>query len=77
LITGAGSGIGRATAVAMAKLGGRMFLTDINAAGLAETRASSRAGSEVCASRASTSPVSKSAGASRTRSRASSGPWTW
>jgi NAD(P)-dependent dehydrogenase (short-subunit alcohol dehydrogenase family) len=52
-ITGAGSGIGRATAVAMAELGGRMFLTDINAAGLAETRGIVEgAGGEVCASRA-------------------------
>ncbi|MFE3293195.1 SDR family oxidoreductase [Rhodococcus sp. NPDC059234] len=37
LITGAGSGIGRATALAVAAEGGELFLTDINAAGLAET----------------------------------------
>ena len=37
LITGAASGIGRATAIAMAKLGANMFLTDINANGLEET----------------------------------------
>jgi NAD(P)-dependent dehydrogenase (short-subunit alcohol dehydrogenase family) len=36
-ITGAASGIGRATAVAVAGRGARMFLTDINGAGLAET----------------------------------------
>ncbi len=33
-ITGAASGIGRATAVAMAKMGARVFITDINEAGL-------------------------------------------
>jgi NAD(P)-dependent dehydrogenase (short-subunit alcohol dehydrogenase family) len=37
LITGAASGIGRATAIAMAGLGARLFLTDINQAGLDET----------------------------------------
>lgn len=37
LITGAGSGIGRATAVQAAARGSRLVLTDVNAAGLAET----------------------------------------
>ena len=37
LITGAGSGIGRATAIAAAAVGAELFLTDINASGLAET----------------------------------------
>jgi len=37
LITGAASGIGRSTAVAMARLGSRLFLTDRNAKGLEET----------------------------------------
>lgn len=37
LITGAGSGIGRATAKAAGVDGAHLFLTDINAAGLAET----------------------------------------
>ncbi len=36
-ITGAASGIGRSTAIAMAKLGARLFLTDINAQKLRET----------------------------------------
>ncbi|MFO8048417.1 MAG: SDR family oxidoreductase [Desulfosudaceae bacterium] len=37
LITGAASGIGRATAIAAGKLGARLFLTDINDEMLAET----------------------------------------
>lgn len=36
-ITGAASGIGRATALAMARRGTRLFLTDINEKGLVET----------------------------------------
>jgi NAD(P)-dependent dehydrogenase (short-subunit alcohol dehydrogenase family) len=52
-ITGAASGIGRAAALAVARRGGRLFLTDINAAGLEETAALAReAGGEVAASRA-------------------------
>lgn len=37
VITGAGSGIGRATAVQAAEKGARLILTDVNADGLAET----------------------------------------
>ncbi|TFG30629.1 MAG: SDR family oxidoreductase [Promethearchaeota archaeon] len=37
LITGAASGIGRSTAIAMGKLGANLFLTDINPEGLKET----------------------------------------
>ena len=37
-VTGAASGIGRAMALAMADRGLRLFLTDIDAAGLDETR---------------------------------------
>ena len=36
-ITGAGSGIGRATALALARRGARLALADVNEAGLAET----------------------------------------
>ncbi|MHA1148292.1 MAG: SDR family oxidoreductase [Promethearchaeota archaeon] len=36
IITGAASGIGRSTAIKMAKLGVNLFLTDINASGLEE-----------------------------------------
>ena len=43
LITGAASGIGRATAVAAARAGARVFLTDINAAGLEQVAAAIRA----------------------------------
>lgn len=39
LVTGAASGIGRATALAVAAQGGKLVLTDIDAAGLAETAA--------------------------------------
>jgi len=48
-ITGAASGIGRSTAVAMAAAGCKLFLSDINAAGLQETVALvARRGGEVC-----------------------------
>jgi len=48
LITGAASGIGRATALAMARRGARVILTDINATGLDETcRLVREAGGEV------------------------------
>lgn len=39
LVTGAGSGIGRATSVECSKLGARLVLVDINEQGLADTRA--------------------------------------
>lgn len=49
LITGAASGIGRATAIAMARSGARLFLTDINQEGLEETsRMITGDGGEVC-----------------------------
>lgn len=38
LVTGAGSGIGRATAIEASRLGGRIILVDINEAGLIETK---------------------------------------
>ena len=44
LITGAASGIGRATALATARRGGRLLLTDIDAEGLDRTAADVRAG---------------------------------
>jgi meso-butanediol dehydrogenase/(S,S)-butanediol dehydrogenase/diacetyl reductase len=42
LVTGAASGIGRATAVRLASEGARVFCTDVNEVGLAETLASIR-----------------------------------
>jgi len=39
MVTGAGSGIGRATAVEASKLGARLILVDINAVGIDETKA--------------------------------------
>ncbi|ODR08566.1 short chain dehydrogenase [Mycolicibacillus koreensis] len=51
-LTGAASGIGRATALALAAEGAQLFLTDRNAEGLAETVADARAlGAEVPAHR--------------------------
>src|SRR3990172_9371250 len=48
-ITGAASGIGRSTAVAIAAMGGRLFLTDINLGGLEDTvNIILKAGGEVC-----------------------------
>ena len=43
LVTGAASGIGRATAVAAAREGAQLFLTDINAAGLEQVAGEIRA----------------------------------
>ena len=43
LLTGAASGIGRATALKLAADGAELFLTDRNAEGLAETVADARA----------------------------------
>lgn len=42
-ITGAASGIGRATALRLAEYGAELYLTDRNAEGLAETVADARA----------------------------------
>jgi NAD(P)-dependent dehydrogenase (short-subunit alcohol dehydrogenase family) len=53
LITGAASGIGRSTAIAMSALGGRLFLTDINGKKLEEVAGMiSKNGGEVCRSKA-------------------------
>jgi NAD(P)-dependent dehydrogenase (short-subunit alcohol dehydrogenase family) len=53
LVTGAASGIGRATAIAAARLGAELVLTDIDAEGLAGTvEAVARDGGKVLASRA-------------------------
>lgn len=53
LVTGAASGIGRATALAVAEAGGELVLTDINAEGLAATVADiETAGGQVAAWRA-------------------------
>jgi NADP-dependent 3-hydroxy acid dehydrogenase YdfG len=52
-ITGAASGIGRCTAIAMGKLGCRLFLTDINDDGLKKTvNVISDSGGKVCQVRA-------------------------
>jgi NAD(P)-dependent dehydrogenase (short-subunit alcohol dehydrogenase family) len=52
-ITGAASGIGRSTALAMAATGCRLFLTDVNADALQETvKLIAKEGGEVCKCRA-------------------------
>lgn len=52
-ITGAASGIGRTTAIAMGKEGCRLFLTDIDGEGLERTvQVVAGAGGEVCLARA-------------------------
>ena len=48
LITGAGSGIGRATAIELAKQGAQLWLTDIDEAGLNETAQSVRSHGAIC-----------------------------
>ncbi len=53
LVTGAASGIGRATAMAMSERGAHLFITDIDARGLEETRRNiEERGGEVCLARA-------------------------
>lgn len=52
-ITGAASGIGRSTAIAMGKLGCRLFLTDIDGEGLEKTvDVISREGGKICLAKA-------------------------
>ena len=52
LVTGAGSGIGRETALLFARRGAQLFLCDVNEPGLAETERAARAlGREVLARR--------------------------
>ena len=71
-VTGAASGIGRATALRLASDGARTFLTDIDPKGLEETRklASERGAEAVCRtgaanSRTHAAPLQHSSGGTR------------
>lgn len=77
-LTGAASGIGRATALALAAEGAQLFLTDRNAEGLAETVADARAlvpRSRPTAS--STSPTTTRSSRSPPTSMPDTVRWTW
>ena len=80
VVTGAGSGIGRALAVELARRGAKVAISDVDDQGLAETLAlvkRRRDGWPTCAAITSTSPSVSSSSPMRTPSPSTSAGSTW
>ena len=76
LVTGAGSGIGRATALLCARRGARLAICDLNEAGLKETAEAARDWAPRRSPRRSTSPTPSRWTISPTQCTPGSTRWT-